>query len=96
MLGVLLTVIIAIVSVLLILIILVQNPKGGGLNSAFGGASAASQMLGAARSSDMVEKVTWGLASALLIFCLIAGLTFKGADGQNTSNPDKPTLELNQ
>lgn len=93
MLGVLLTVILAIIAVLLILVVLVQNPKGGGLNSAFGGASTASQIIGAARSTDLVEKVTWGLASAMLVLCLVAGLTFKG---QQASSDTTPSVDLTQ
>jgi preprotein translocase subunit SecG len=74
MLTTLLVILIAIVSLLLILIIMVQNPKGGGLNSAFGGTSEAQKIMGAARSTDILEKITWGLGAALLILTLIAGI----------------------
>lgn len=74
----LLTILIAFISVLLILVILVQNPKGGGLSSSFGGSQAANQVMGAANSGDMLEKITWGLASSLLALCLVTGVFFKG------------------
>ncbi|CAA6807472.1 MAG: Unknown protein [uncultured Aureispira sp.] len=74
----LLTILIAFISVLLILVILVQNPKGGGLSSSFGGSQAANQVMGAANSGDMLEKITWGLASSLLALCLMTGVFFKG------------------
>jgi preprotein translocase subunit SecG len=74
MLTTLLVILIAIVSLLLILIIMVQNPKGGGLNSAFGGTSEAKKILGAARSTDILENITLGLGAALLILTLIAGI----------------------
>jgi preprotein translocase subunit SecG len=74
MITTLLVILIAIVSLLLILIIMVQNPKGGGLNSAFGGTAEAQKIMGAARSTDILEKITWGLGGALLILTLIAGL----------------------
>jgi preprotein translocase subunit SecG len=79
----LLTILIAFISVLLILVILVQNPKGGGLSSSFGGSQAANQVMGAANSGDMLEKITWGLASSLLALCLVTGVFFKdgGASG---------------
>ena len=80
----LLTILIAFISVLLILIILVQNPKGGGLSSTFGGSQAANQVMGAANSTDMLEKITWGLATSLLALCLVSGVFFKG--GNNTAN----------
>ena len=47
------TILIAIISVLLMLVVLIQNPKGGGVDSTFGGQSA-NQMFGAARSTDLV------------------------------------------
>ena len=62
-------IVIAIICVLLIAIILIQNPKGGGVDSTFGG-SAANQMFGAARSADIVEKWTWYLAAALFALCI--------------------------
>ncbi len=53
--------------------VLIQNPKGGGVDSTFGGAQA-NQMFGAAKSSDFIEKATWGLAAALLVLCLVAAV----------------------
>ena len=45
-----LTIIIALNCVLLMFVVLIQNPKGGGIDSTFGG-SGANQMLGAAKST---------------------------------------------
>jgi preprotein translocase subunit SecG len=67
------TVLIALVSALLMLSVLIQNPKGGGIDSNFGGQ--AQQFLGAARSTDFIEKATWVLAATLLVLCVIAVLT---------------------
>ena len=58
-----LTVLTALVCVLLMAAVLIQNPKGGGVDSTFGGQSA-NQMFGAAKSTDFIEKITWGLAIA--------------------------------
>ena len=66
-------VLIALVCVLLMAAVLIQNPKGGGVDSTFGGQSA-NQMLGAARSTDFIEKVTWGLAATLFILCIVTSL----------------------
>lgn len=68
-----LTVITALVCILLIITVLIQNPKGGGLDSTFGG-SQANQMLGASRSTDFIEKLTWYLAIALFVLCIITSL----------------------
>ena len=66
-----LTILIAAVAFLLIAAVLIQNPKGGGVDSTFGG-SQANQMFGAARSADLIEKVTWGLAIFLFVACIAA------------------------
>lgn len=65
---VLITILIIVVCVLLAAVVLIQNPKGGGLSSSFGGVS--QQLLGARRSTDVVEKLTWGFAIALIFLCL--------------------------
>ena len=67
------TVFTAFVCVLLMLVVLIQNPKGGGIDSTFGGSSA-NQMFGAAKSTDFIEKLTWGLAAALFILCIISAI----------------------
>ncbi|HRH99661.1 MAG TPA: preprotein translocase subunit SecG [Saprospiraceae bacterium] len=69
----LVTVLIAIVSVILVLVILIQNPKGGGIDSTMGGSSA-NQMFGAAKSADFIEKLTWYLAIALFVLCIVAAI----------------------
>lgn len=61
---------IIIVAVLLTLIILAQNPKGGGLSSQFGGSGSSSQMMGVKRTTDLLEKVTWGFGIALVVLSL--------------------------
>ncbi len=86
MLG-LLTVLIALVSLLLMGVILIQNPKGGGLDSTFGGTAGANQVLGAAKSSDFIEKLTWGLAAALFVLCLATSLVVgTGSSGGGEGN----------
>ena len=71
-----LTVLIALVCVLLMAAVLIQNPKGGGVDSTFGGQSA-NQMFGAAKSTDFIEKLTWGLAAALFALCIFTALIVK-------------------
>lgn len=65
-------VVIAIIFISLVLMgaVLVQNPKGGGLDSTFGGGG--NQMFGAARSGDFIEKFTWYCAIALFVLCVLA------------------------
>jgi len=63
----LLVILSAIVAILLIGVVLVQNPKGGGLASNF---SQGTQLFGVERTNDIVEKVTWGLALAVVVISL--------------------------
>ena len=79
-----LTVIIALICVLLIFVVLIQNPKGGGVDSTFGG-NQATQMFGAAKSTDFIEKLTWYLAIALFVGCIITSMVVGDASGVNAN-----------
>ncbi len=70
------TILIAIVAFLLIAAVLIQNPKGGGVDSTFGGQ--ANQMFGVAKSADMIEKLTWGLAATLIILSILTTFMLGG------------------
>lgn len=72
-----LTITIALVCVLLMAVVLIQNPKGGGVDSTFGG-QGANQMFGAAKSTDLIEKITWGLAILLFVLCIITAIAVSG------------------
>ena len=76
----LLTILIALNCLLLMGVVLIQNPKGGGVDSTFGGSSA-NQMFGAAKSTDFIEKLTWGLAISLFVLCIITAILVSGSDG---------------
>lgn len=75
-----LTITIALVCILLMAVVLIQNPKGGGVDSTFGG-QGANQMFGAAKSTDLIEKITWGLAIALFVLCIITAIAVTGGAG---------------
>lgn len=68
------SVLIFVVCILLILIVLVQNSKGGGLAANF---SSSNQVMGVRKTTDFLEKATWMLAGALLLFSVIASATIK-------------------
>ena len=83
-----------ILAVLLGLIVLIQNPKGGGVNSQFGGVS--NQIFGASKSTDVVEKATWYLAGTLLVLCLCSGWAMKSSAPKGKAvNTDKTELDKN-
>lgn len=60
---------IVLICVLLSLVVLVQNSKGGGLAAGF---SSSNQVMGVRRTTDVLEKMTWGLAIALMLFSITA------------------------
>jgi len=59
-------------SVILGLIILIQNPKGGGLSSSFGGIG--NQLMGVKQTTDVLEKGTWLFAGIVGILCLTSSI----------------------
>tara|TARA_B110000444_G_scaffold177379_1_gene166019 strand:+ start:1493 stop:1798 length:306 start_codon:yes stop_codon:yes gene_type:complete len=67
---------------LLLLVILVQNPKGGGLSSTFGEGN---QFMGVKKTSDFLEKSTWGLALVLVALTLMSNFAIDRNDSQNQS-----------
>jgi preprotein translocase subunit SecG len=74
----LITVLIIIVCVFLVLIVLVQNSKGGGLASNF---QSSNQIMGVRKTTDFLEKATWGLAATLLVLS-IGGTAFIPRDAK--------------
>ena len=81
-------ILILIVSVLLGLIVLVQNSKGGGLVSNFGGAN---QMMGVRQTTDFLEKATWTIGGVLVVLCLASAIFLpRGSkDGAQESQIEK-------
>jgi len=79
-------VLILIVAVALILIVMVQNPKGGGLSSSFGGGGAQS-MGGVQNTNNFLDRSTWTLAISLFALILLSNFAI-----QRTTNSN-PQLE---
>lgn len=78
---------ITITAILLVLVVLAQNSKGGGLSSQFGG-SGSSQLMGVKRTTDLLEKITWGLAMALVVLTLSTNLVIKEPVSEGLSSPN--------
>ena len=83
-------------SFLLILVIMVQNPKGGGLSSSFGGGDS-QQLGGVKQTSDFLDKSTWFLAGALLILILFSNITLnpgnQGSESELLNNESDFEIE---
>ncbi|MGB0431222.1 MAG: preprotein translocase subunit SecG [Bacteroidia bacterium] len=76
-----LIVIIIIACLLLWLVILVQNPKGGGISSQFGGSSV-TNIIGAKQSVDVIEKATWVMGGAVVILVVLSSFITKPAESE--------------
>ena len=88
-----LVILILVVSVLLGLVVLVQNSKGGGLISNFGGAN---QMMGVCQTTDFLEKATWTMAIILVVLCLMSSMSIKsGKSGSVQDTQMREQIELN-
>lgn len=83
---------IVLVCVLLVVVILAQNSKGGGLTAGMGGAS---QIMGARRTTDWIEKATWGLAGALLVFSLSMHI-ITSPPSSNSIDDNSDNIESNE
>ncbi|WP_422089270.1 preprotein translocase subunit SecG [Tenacibaculum ovolyticum] len=80
----LLLVLILIVAIALILIVMVQNPKGGGLSSSFGGGGA-QNIGGVQNTNSFLDKATWTLA--ITMFALILMANFAIPRGNTSDAP---------
>lgn len=61
-------ILIVIAAILMIGIVLIQESKGGGLASNF---SSSNQIMGVRKTTDFIEKATWGLAIAMVVFSVV-------------------------
>lgn len=79
-----------VLAILWVLVILVQNPKGGGLASNF---SQGNQIFGVERTTDVVEKITWGGFIAIVAICLASAVF---APKQPKAGAQKPKANTEQ
>lgn len=67
-----LTVLVLLASILITLIVLLQNGKGGGLASNF---VAGNQTFGVRQTTDILEKITWGLVGFIFLVSVVTAFT---------------------
>ncbi|MES2781135.1 MAG: preprotein translocase subunit SecG [Bacteroidota bacterium] len=82
----LISILIIVACVLLTLVVLIQNPKGGGIASNF---TAPNQIMGARRSTDVVEKTTWILAIVLITFSLASNFFRPYGEAETTGTESR-------
>ena len=88
-------ILILIIASLLILIIMVQNPKGGGLDSSFGGGA---QIGGVQDTNKFLDKTTWTLAISLFVLIIFSNFVYHSSDAKVEStikveNFEKPKAD---
>lgn len=62
---------------------MVQNPKGGGLSSSFGGGGN-QQIGGVQKTTDFLDKSTWALGTILIVLILVTNFTNLSASGEQS------------
>ncbi len=97
-----LTVFIVIAAIFLIIVVLLQNGKGQGMASNF---TSANKTLGVRQTADILEKVSWGLVTFILVVSIITSFTARTAASgvdvtdkiENTATqPEFPSAPLQQ
>ncbi|OON69397.1 preprotein translocase subunit SecG [Hymenobacter sp. CRA2] len=76
------------VCLLLALVVLAQNSKGGGLAGGFS-AGGTAQLMGVKRTGDLLERLTWGFAIALMVLALASNVAL-------SSSGNGPVRSVNQ
>ena len=74
-------ILIVLAAVLMIGIVLIQESKGGGLVSNF---SSSNQIMGVRKTTDFIEKTTWGLAIAMVILSVVCAYVAPTAVSQGS------------
>lgn len=67
-------VLIILACLVLAFVVLIQNSKGGGLASNF---ASSNQVLGVRKTTDLLEKVTWGVAAFIMVLCFVCAFLSK-------------------
>jgi protein translocase, SecG subunit len=76
-----LAILIAIASLLLIGVILIQKSKGGGLAA---NVNNYNQFMGVRKTTDFIEKTTWGLAAAMVVLSVFCAYVAPQASNESS------------
>ena len=82
-------ILVVLASILMCLIVLIQESKGGGLAADY---SNNNQILGAPKTTNFIEKATWGLAAAMIVLSVIS-VAFLNNGGNNESVLQQDAIE---
>ena len=87
-------ILIVVAAILMIGIVLIQESKGGGLSSSF---ASYNQIGGVRKTTDFIEKATWGLAAAMVVISVICAWVAPttSADSSVMENIENPVTNPN-
>ena len=90
----LIIVLVILASILMCGIVLIQESKGGGLASGF---SSSNQIMGVRKTTDFLEKATWGLAIIMVVLSVVsmAFVTRTTVEEQPLTAPIQPQTDAN-
>ena len=83
-------VLIVLASVLMCFVVLIQNSKGGGLASSF---ASSNQIMGVRKTTDFIEKLTWGLAIFMVVLSIASSYLIPTAKGGSSVIMDQAVKE---
>ena len=91
---ILFVILICLAALLMIGIVLIQESKGGGLSSSF---ASYNQIGGVRKTTDFIEKATWGLAIAMVVISIGCAYVAPQAAGESSvmENVENPTTNPN-
>ena len=80
-----LIILIVIAAILMVGIVMIQESKGGGLASNF---ASYNQIGGVRKTTDFVEKTTWGLAAFMVVVSIVCAYAIPQSKGERNSAID--------
>lgn len=75
-----LVILMVVAAILMCFIVLIQNSKGGGLASGF---SSSNEILGVRKTTDVLEKLTWGLAAFMVVASIATAYVMPSASSKD-------------
>lgn len=72
---------IVLASILMVVIVVIQESKGGGLASNF---SSSNAIMGVRKTTDVIEKTTWGLAIAMVMLSIACAYVVPRASSEQS------------
>ncbi len=74
-------VLIVVAALLLCFVVMIQNSKGGGLASSF---ASSNQIMGVRKTTDFIEKLTWGLAGFMVVVSIACAYVLPTATAESS------------